>query len=389
MKKFFVMILLVSTFFIGLSALIERAGAQLRSDARALELIRQARIAVGGDANLRGVNSMTIVGTSTHFFDKEGLRQSEQGTIEINMQLPGQFSKMLRFGNPDNSAADGGNVTKTIDVIVSRKSDDGSEAVAAAAPGEKGVFVIKKDDGGEATWTDENENQVKMDGDHIFIKKDDGTVEELKTDGPHKVIVRKSDEAGQTGVWNTEDGKRIVIEKGDNHFTAGPHMRQNEMLRTTMALLLTAPEGADVTYKYLGEGDVDGNPSNIIEVSDGGSAFKLYLDKATFRPRMVSFEGHDFSKMVRFKKEDLKDLPKEDLIQLKTDLAKAEPIEHQIKFSDFRSVGGLLLPYRWTESVGGREMQTIDITGYEVNPANIADKFQKQKVFVRKAKPNN
>ena len=65
------MVLLVSTFFIGLGALVDRAGATLKSDAKALELIRLARVAIGGDANINNVRSMTIAGNSTHFFDKK------------------------------------------------------------------------------------------------------------------------------------------------------------------------------------------------------------------------------------------------------------------------------------------------------------------------------
>ena len=65
----------------------------------------------------------------------------------------------------------------------------------------------------------------------------------------------------------------------------------------------------------------------------------------------------------------------------------SETVERQVRFSDFRSVGGLLLPYKWTETVGGNAGETVDITSYEINPANIADKFQNQKVLIRTQKP--
>ena len=61
----------------------------------------------------------------------------------------------------------------------------------------------------------------------------------------------------------------------------------------------------------------------------------------------------------------------------------SELVERQVRFSDFRNVGGLLLPHKWTETVGGNTGETVDITSYEINPANIAEKFQNQKVFIR------
>ena len=74
---------------------------------------------------------------------------------------------------------------------------------------------------------------------------------------------------------------------------------------------------------------------------------------------------------------------------MKKEMANAPKMEHLIKFSDFRSVGGLLLPYRWVETVDGKQSQITDITSYEINPANIADKFKHQNVFVRKMKPKS
>lgn len=362
------MILLVSTFFIGLGSLVDRAGAKFKSDAKALELIRQARIAIGGDANINNVRSMSIAGTSTHFFDKEGVQQTEQGSLEINLQIPNQFNKMVRIGNPDGN---GGDVQqKRIEVIVTRDAN--------------GNVLTEDVRGSEPTWTDEKGNNLKLDGNKKFIiKKDDGTVQEINS-GDTKTFVFKSD-GGDTQTWNTEDGKKIIIDKAvktENIYGE----RNNELFRTTLALLLTAPQGLDVTYTFAGEGNVDGNACNIVEARTGGSSFKLFLDKSTFLPRMMSYQGSELPNIVKIKKDDLKNASKEEIIELKIGAGNMNSVEHQLKFSDFRSVGGLLLPHRWTEIVGDKQTQNIDIANYEVNPANIADKFKGQKVFIRKIK---
>jgi hypothetical protein len=164
-------------------------------------------------------------------------------------------------------------------------------------------------------------------------------------------------------------------------------MRQNEMLRTTMALLLTAPEGQDVSYKFVGTGNVDGISSNIIEVSSNGSSFKLYLNASTNLPQMVSYLGHQNVFFVQ--KDTGNNLEKGQVIKLEGMMKDRGQTEHQIKFSDFRNVGNLLLPHRWSESVNGKQSQTIDITTYEINPANIADKFSKDRVMIHKIKPTD
>ena len=64
-----------------------------------------------------------------------------------------------------------------------------------------------------------------------------------------------------------------------------------------------------------------------------------------------------------------------------------EAAEFSIKFSDYRAVNGVQLPFKWTQTVGGTTDETFDVTSYDINPANIADKFTNQRVLVRSAKP--
>ncbi len=354
MKRFIVSVLFLSVFFIGIGSIIEKTNAKFKSDAKALELINRARQAIGGDTNLRNVNSMTIIGRTTTYINTPETQDIKGGTLEINMQFPGKFSKMLKIGTPEENAGND-EAHKEVDVIIMRKDGDSND-VTRVDGDNKGVFIIKKGD---------------------------GTTEEINPDDKkaRRVVIEKSNDGSNT--WTNDEGKTVVLDK-DVHFKHNAY-RQNEMLRTTIGLLLTAPEGLDVAYKFLGQGNVDGYPSNIIEVSSNGSSFKLFLDAATSLPQMISFQGKH--KMVFFKKENMKDMPKEEIIELKKD--SAEPVEHQIRFSDFRTTGGVLLPYRWTETVAGKQHQTVDIMSYEVNPANIADKFNKEKVFVRKMKPTN
>ncbi len=371
------MILLVSTFFIGLGSLVDNAGAKFKSDAKALELIRQARIAIGGDVNINNVRSLTIAGNSMNYFEREGVHQTLPGNLEINLQLPNRFSKMVRIGNPDET---NGNVEdrKHVEVIVINK--DGEEGIKTGGDVKKNVVIVKDKDGKVLTEDIKPGNGQRK----IIIKKDDGTIQEVNPDDKGSVIFERKP-GDNTTVWNTKDGKRIMVDK-DVKIENVSGERNNEMLHTTLALLLTAPQGLDINYTFAGEENVDGNACNIVEAQTGGSSIKLFLDKSTFLPRMMSFMGTDMPHIVKLDKPSGDTPQKESKVFVRTSEDSAT-FEHQLKFSDYRSVGDLLLPYRWTESVGGRQTQTTDITNYDVNPTNIAEKFKGEKVFIRKEKP--
>ncbi|CAN5236715.1 hypothetical protein BH20ACI1_BH20ACI1_20090 [soil metagenome] len=358
MKKFFVTILIVSTFFIGLGALVDRAGATLKSDAKATELIRQARIAIGGDANIENVRSLTIAGNSTYFFNKDGVPQTEQGTLEINLQLPtNRFSKMVRIGNPES---DGDGIhPKRVEVIVTK--DETGNILTEDVRG-TGNRVMKLEKNGSDATEDKK----------IIIQRNGGTIQEVKP--------------GDTQVWNTEDGKKLVFEKDVKTENVSGN-RQNEMFRTTFALLLTAPKGLDVNYIYAGVGNVDGFSCDIIEAQTGGSSYKLFLDQSTHLPRMISYQAMK-PIVVKFIKDEAgnKGEKQTRVFVRNGNSPKGETVEFQTKFSDYRSFGGIRLPYKWTQTVGGQQEQNIDIVNYDINPVNIADKFQDQKVYMKMKK---
>ena len=77
MKRFIVSVLGVSVFCVGLGAIVENVvlgaivenvGARFKSDEKALALIKQARLAIGGDQSLAEIRSMVIKGSTTHTF---------------------------------------------------------------------------------------------------------------------------------------------------------------------------------------------------------------------------------------------------------------------------------------------------------------------------------
>ena len=98
MKKFIYAVLFVSVFFAGLGSVVEKVGARFKSDEKALDLLRAARTAIGGDAAIAGIQSLRIKGTTVNTFKIDGTEKSEPGETEIALQLPDKVSKMVRIG---------------------------------------------------------------------------------------------------------------------------------------------------------------------------------------------------------------------------------------------------------------------------------------------------
>lgn len=368
MKRFIVSVLFVAVFFIGLGTLVEKAGAKFKSDEKALGLIAQARQAIGGDQNLAAVRSMSIIAKATKTFEVEGAARSETGDLEINMQLPDKFSRMMKIGRHDGGE---GAVTfdKKVDVVVIGKEGEDAKVTVNSEGGEKSIIKVRKVDGGAPA---EGPEGVK--GDVILVRKSgDGGTWKSENDDVHKVVMTKKGH-----------GEGIGAGHGAHH--------QNEMLRTTLSLLMSAPEGLDVGYTYVGEESVDGTSCDVINVEAAGSSFRIYLDKSSHLPRMISYQaGKPMIMMFRTKSDDGKPAgaDKGEPMTFTRKVGAPETAQYQVKFSDFRSVGGVQLPYRWAQTVGGNDDEIVDVTSYDINPANIASKFQEQKVFVRTKKPDS
>jgi hypothetical protein len=365
MKKFIISVLGAALFFAGLGALVEKAGASFKSDEKALALIKKARLAIGGDSSIGGVQSMRITGFTTQNIKVDGIEQTQRGETEINLQLPDKLMKMIKIGNGDETAGGHKIVDKRVDVVVVG-NDKAHQKVIVNGEG--------------------NGDGVKK----ILIKKADGTTEELSGADAHRVMVRKAD--GDNKTWTDTDGKTVNVE--DKHVfvrQAGDHhsaMRHNELLRLTLGLLLTAPQGMDVNYTFAGEGMVDGTACNIVIAEFGGSSFKIYLGQSSNLPVMMSYSGVKIPAMMRFTKEMAPpaDGTKDVMVFRKTEGPAAERAEFNVKFSDYRTVGGIQLPFKWTQTVGGVTDETFEVSNYEINPANIGEKFQHQKVMVRTKK---
>ena len=160
-----------------------------------------------------------------------------------------------------------------------------------------------------------------------------------------------------------------------------------------LSLLLTAPQGIDVVYTYAGEISIDGTPCDAVNAAFGGSTFKLFISRASSLPVAMTYTGMRMPEVIKFRHADPVDDTKEKGTMVFTTRldASADSAEFTVKFADYRSTGGVQLPYRWTTTAGDKTVETFEVTSYDVNPADIANRFNGsggQRVMIRTTKPD-
>ncbi|HQU93050.1 MAG TPA: hypothetical protein PLK77_12170 [Pyrinomonadaceae bacterium] len=396
MKRFVVSTMVASLAFIGAGAVVDKVIGGSKSDEKALEIIAKARTAIGGDSAISSVKSFVIKGQTSKTININGGEKIEQGETEIAFESPNRLMKMVKIGDGDAMAGDP-IIERKVDVVVVGGPDEGGlhkvvvdgkdgeftsedgkkviirkvEGAPVGEAGEAKVFVRKKADGGE--WT----------------AKEDEDVKEITTaDGKHITIVTKGGDGN--AIFRTEGGDKMILRDKVAHGIP----RDNELFRTTLSLLLTAPEGMDVSYTYAGSTNLDGTNAETVVASFGGSSVKLFFDASSYLPLGMSYVGHPQPIMIKMRKADDGTAAKE-----KKDIVvfdrKADGewtnagAEHVVRFADYRSVNGLLLPYKWTTSVAGKQSDVFDVASYDLNPANISERFKGEghKVMVRTKKP--
>ena len=372
MKRFITTTLGLSVFFVGLGAIVEKTTASFRSDEKAMEIIKKARIAIGGEAAITGVKSLVIKGQTTNTLAIDGADRVEQGETEIALQFPDKMMKNVRIGKAGDAAAAGEDV-KTFDVII-------NNGEAAPSNGEAKKFVIRKMDDSQIKEMEAGEAKVfvrKIDGESGEFVTDENATEVKTADGKKFTIVRKAGDGEPKA-----EGGNVMIERLRSPDHAPAH--HNELLRTALALLVTAPEGMDVSYSYAGDSVVDGTSVSAVVASFGGANYKLYFDSSSFLPVAMSYVGHPGPVIVKLRKEGGDSSAKADVVTFNRKIAgPADGVETLVRFSDCRSTNGVQLPYKWTTSIGGKVTEVLDVTSYDVNPTNISERFDGQKVKVR------
>jgi len=371
MKRFLVSALCISVFFLGLGTLIEKVGARFKSDDKALALIKAARVAIGGDDSIAAIQSLRIKGTTANTFKVDGTERTESGETEIAMQLPDKLTKMIRIGRSQNDETRDQVVNKRVETVIVRKDKDGNEIVGSGSGRGSGTGIA-----------------TQPETLRVIVKKDGDAPAEFKTEDGRTVVLPTGDPNARVKVENGDvQTFRVNRDEMESH---QKQSEQNELFRLALGLLISPPAAVAVNYTFGGEVRAADKPCNLVIAETGGASVKLYLDRDSNLPVMMAYTAEAMPMFVHFNKE----IPPpanggdKNVVFFRHSVGEPASTEYQVRFDDYRSVGGIQVPFKWVTTAGDMN-EVFNVTDYEINPSNITDSFSQPKVMLKAKKDGN
>jgi len=145
---------------------------------------------------------------------------------------------------------------------------------------------------------------------------------------------------------------------------------EGELRRYLLVWLLRT----DAPVKHAGRAEAEDGSAEVLEIeTEGAGPMRLFLDEQTMRPLMLTYEG--FRPRVRMMRRQPGAPP------AAGDAPANEPpqrVTFELRFDDYREVGGVMLPHRLTESIGGEPAEEWTIDRYKVNPSFKASHFRER-----------
>jgi hypothetical protein len=321
------------------------------SDAKAAEVMKAARQALGGEEKLSGLKGLSL-------------------RAEFRRDLSGPFS--------------GGGGARTFVIMGGGGGDSGGQLMGSIAidvlfPDK---FYREETGSGPLAMT----RVDGFDGDRPFL--------DVSSNSPGMRVMadRPADDPARA---------KAALKRGNT-----------DLARLLLGLVAGSHAGMPVTYAYAGEAESAETVADVIDVT-GPDDFKarLFIDSTSHLPLMLTFvepESRPVRMMTRShdgappsnaggappgtrtvtrsgsgpdKPSDPAQLTPEQRAEMDKLIAEAEAtppklVEHRMFFADHREVGGILLPHRLSRATAGKTTEEWEIKDYKVNPNIKADRFK-------------
>jgi len=332
-----------------LTALGQQIVVPADSAARAREIIKQVRAAIGDEAKLNSLKSLTASGSSRRVFGEREV----QTEIELDVVVPDKVRR-----STTTSPFPGADFQQ-IDVINGEQvwSDFISSAPMGGGPGGGDNVRFGGGGGGGGGF-----NRVGIPG-------------------------------GAGGPGGDEASRQMAT--------------RVEFTRLMLGLLAAPPAAVQVEYSYIGEAKAPDGVADVIEVKGpGDSKTRLFIDRNTHHILMLSFRGKDMRQMMRGRggqpgggqpraqgqgqgqgqaqgqgagQAQMTPEEREKRRQEMQDaIAKLPDVDYFWRFGDYKSEGGLNLPHLVTKATGDQLNEEWQISKLKINPNIKPDRFEKK-----------
>lgn len=173
-------------------------------------------------------------------------------------------------------------------------------------------------------------------------------------------------------------GPRGEMERGGRELTGEDRARlreaqvrrlRQELARRRFVWLLRAD--SPVTHVGTAEAE-DGRADVLGFTAEDGSAVRLFIDQASRRPLMLTYEAA--MPRLRMRARGGQRPPLEERERMPRE--PPQRVTFEMRFAEYRDVDGVLLPHLITESTGDAVIEEWTIEEYKVNPSFKPDAFQ-------------
>lgn len=191
-------------------------------------------------------------------------------------------------------------------------------------------------------------------------------------------------------VWEDQQqsgGGNVVIRRGG---IGGDPKKAQEMMqhgiraefaRLSLGMLAQTPANFPVEYSYAGEAESPEGKADVLDVKGPNNfAVRLFLDQKSHRPLMLTYRGKKPRAVMHTSdggppsEQELEKRMKD----AEAEAAKAPEVEFQVRFSDYKSEGGVTLPHRVSKGIESETSEEIEFTRFKINPQIRPEKFTKK-----------
>lgn len=306
------------------------------AQAHAQEVLKQAREALGGEANLKAIQSLAANGN----YKATVMGRPVQGDFKIELIAPDKFQR-----------------------------------TASASMGPMQITRIETVNG-EHAWT-ETKNEMGGGGGGFGGGDGAGFGGGAASGGGGG---GRGGGGGGGGGRGGRGGGGDAGAPGTNKaaISDSPEVQRQtraDAVRFMIAVLLASPDPSAFKFSYDRELDGKDGKMDILSVI-GTDGFGMYMmfDQKTHRPSMLYYAAPAPRPMRR---------PQAGAQSgaTNTDDENGEPkmLEYQLFFSDHKQIGNVWLPHRIVKATGGQMVEEWKLTKYKLNPELKANKFEKKK----------
>jgi outer membrane lipoprotein-sorting protein len=293
------------------------------NDAKAAEILNRARAAIGDEAKLKSLQSLSFSGSSRRVFGEREMNWE----IEFELLMPDKIKRTTI------SSMSPGNDTTSTEVINGDQVwfDSGSSMPQGGARG--GPFVRLGGPGGPGAGNPE-------------VRQDYTRTDVLRMLLGILVIAPTSIKAeySYAGEAKAPDGTADVVE------VKGP--------------------GNSVSRVY-----VDQKTQRVLMISFRGKNFRMAIPRGRGGPQgQPPGQGQRPGQRPELTPEEMEKIRKE----IAEQMAKAPDVDFFIRFAEHKNVNGLNLPHLITRATGSDINEELTISKYKINPKLNPDKFVKR-----------